>query len=183
MKISHGTAAGIALAMVISAPSQSKAGKIDAVSGASIAILAGTTTTTGSTAVANVKWRFNDSHAGEGTCVISLSGALTKSYTVPASSRSNEASSATYAITGLAASSTYSFTINISERAGGGGHQANSGKATFTTDAGASGILQVAPFGASHSSTGYDAFGRRLGRIPASTVQYSTQGAGIEIQR
>jgi hypothetical protein len=39
---------------------------IDAVSGASIAILAGTTTTTGSAATANVNWRFNDGHAGTG---------------------------------------------------------------------------------------------------------------------
>jgi|GEM_PF-1750482 hypothetical protein len=173
MRIGHQACAGIALAILL-APASPRAGVIDAVSGASIGILAGTTTTTGSSAVANVKWRFNSGHAGEGTCVISLTGALTKSYTVPASARTNEQTSATYAITGLAAKSTYSLTINITK----GGHQANSGKATFTTDGsgGPSAILPGTAYGAGRPSVGYDAFGRRLGRIPRDLVDFTRNG-------
>jgi len=179
MNNAHRPMAGIILAAALLAAGSARAGVIDAVSGASIAILAGTTTTTGSTAVANVNWRFNDGHAGEGTCVISLTGALTKSYTVPASARTNERTSATYAITGLAAKSTYSITININ----GSGHQANSGKATFTTDAGASAILGKAPYASARPPVGYDVFGRRLGRVPQDLVGFGQNGAQFDPTR
>lgn len=177
MKFAKFTLAGVALGAALLVPAASHAGVIDAVSGASIGILAGTTTTTGTTAVANVKWQFNNGHASQGNCVISLTGALTKSYSVAASARTNERTSATYQITGLAAKSTYSFTIKISE----GGNQANSGKATFTTDAGTgpSSILPQAPYGAARPSVGYDAFGRRLGRVVPAGVSFGQVGGAL----
>ncbi|HXP91653.1 MAG TPA: hypothetical protein VN931_12075 [Fibrobacteria bacterium] len=179
MKNQHRPLAGIAVAASLLVPCAARAGVIDAVSGASIAILAGTTTTTGTAATANVNWRFNDGHAGQGTCVISLTGALAKSYTVPASARTNERTSATYAITGLAAKSTYSFTIKISE----GGNQANSGKATFTTDAGTSSILGKGPYAGARPPVGYDVFGRRLGRVPQDLVGFGPGGAQFDPTR
>jgi len=175
----HKAAWAIPLAIAFLAPGAARAGVIDAVSGASIQILAGTTTTTGTAATANVNWRFNDGHAGQGTCVISLTGALTKSYTVPASARTNERTSATYAITGLAPKSTYSFTIKISE----GGNQANSGKATFTTDAGTSAILGKSPYANARPPVGYDVFGRRLGRVPQDLVGFGPNAAQFDPNR
>lgn len=63
----------------------------------------------------------------------------------------------------------------VSSRAGSWAHL------SFSTD-GASAILDRTPV-APQAATGYDAFGRRLGRIPSSAATFSSQqGAQVQIQ-
>ena len=89
-------------------------------------------------------------------------------------------SSKSLTVSGLTAGTKYYALVagwegGVSSRAGSWAHL------SFTTDA-ASAILDrtsVSP----HPVAGYDAFGRRLGRIPTASSIFSSQGAQVQIQR
>jgi hypothetical protein len=162
------TGLGLAIAAAIVPSNRSLAGVVDATSGASIQVLGGSTTDTS----ANVIWRMVK-RSGEGVCVINLKTPYAQAISVPASVRTAEATSANFTFGGLLPGTTYTFTINVR----GGGGSAKSNVATMITNGKTSSIVAPIPYNAARPSVGYDAFGRRLGRIPQSGVAYSPQGA------
>ena len=169
MKAKHWAFAGLGVAAAIALVpySATNAGTVDATTGASIQVTGGTTTDSSATIIWKMRGR-----AGEGNCVINLLTPSARAIAVPASARTNEAISATYTFAGLVPATTYTFMINTR----GGGGSASSNQSKFVTDPKkVTGILLQTPYGAARPTGGYDAFGRRLGRVPQDAVQF---GAG-----
>ena len=170
MKAKHWAVAGagIAAAMALVPYDASSAGTVDATTGASIQVIGGTTTDTAAT----INWKMIE-RAGEGNCTINLLTPTARAIAVPASARTNESVKATYTFGGLTAATTYTFTINTR----GSGGSARSNQSKFVTDPKKSaGILLQTPYGAARPTTGYDAFGRRLGRVVPAGVRFGAEG-------
>ena len=148
---------------------------VDATSGSSIKVTSSTCTSTGAT----VSWTYTKSN---GTWKLYYGTTNVAAPTTTGWASTASPSSKTATISGLTAGTKYYALLagwegGVSSKAQSYAHM------SFTTDGTApSAILDRTPVPLG-TSAGYDAFGRRLGRIPASSVQFSSQGAGVQIQR
>lgn len=175
------TALAAAIAALVALPLSQRAfsGTIDAVSGASIKILGGTTTDTSATP----KWQITDGNAkSSGTMTMYLNtvnnGQSSRTVSIPVSSRRSEGTSATYTVTGLLPATKYYFWFKVVE---GTRYSASSGLDSLKTDSKTSGVDR--PTTTRAIANGYvptDAVGRRL---PASSrAPYSIQPYGTFVQ-
>jgi len=148
----------------------------DAVSGASIAILGGNTTDT----TATISWKMNNQGTRNGTMVWNLNtvnnGTTSKKVGIPASVRQNEATSATYTITGsLIPATKYYFWLYCSE----GNYSAKSVTDSFTTEKTTTSIQQKNQMVIPMAYNSVDPLGRRLQNQGA--IQLSQFGSKIDL--
>jgi hypothetical protein len=160
----------VGLAAILGLMSLASAGivTVDANSGASIKMSTGTCTSNS----ASITWTMT--HQGGtwrvyyGTTNVAAPSTAGWATTLTPSGR-------TISITGLTANTKYYGLVagwqgGVSSRAETYLH------VTFTTDAGTSSILPRASYGAARPSVGYDAFGRRMGRVPQDVVNFGQGG-------
>jgi len=148
---------------------------VDATSGSSIKVSSATCTSTGAT----ISWTYSKSN---GTWRLYYGTTDVAAPSTSGWATTASPSSKTATISGLKSGTKYYALLagwegGVSSRAQSYAHL------SFTTDGTApSSIVDrtSVPVG---TGAGYDAFGRRMGRIPASAVQFTPQGAGIQIQR
>lgn len=166
----------VLLAAALGSATMASAGTItvDATSGSSIKVTSATCTSTGAT----VSWTYNKTN-GIWRLYYGTTDVAAPTTTGWASTASPTSKTAT--LSGLTAGTRYYALLagwegGVSSRAQSYAHM------SFTTDGGTISILDR-PASSVQPAPGYDAFGRRMGRIPASSVQFSTQGAGVRIQR
>jgi len=174
MKAQRKTGVGFAAVFGLAAMVSAGTVTIDGKSGASINVTSATCKSNSVT----VNWTMNQGGGNwrfyYGTTDVAAPSTTGWGTTVTPSSKS-------LTVNGLTAGTKYYALVagwegGVSSRAGSWAHL------TFTTDA-ASAVLDRT-FVTLQPVTGYDAFGRRLGRIPSSTATFSSQqGAQVQIQR
>jgi hypothetical protein len=172
MKTTQGLAAslGMALAAVLGLSRFAASGTIDAVSGSSIKVTGGTTTTTGAT----INITFGHS-GGTRRCYYDVADhtAIT-GFTKFASASGN-----TFTLSGLTAGTSYYYWIQITQS---GEKTASFHPTTTIKTDGASSVLRRIPESAGNRSY-VDPLGRRIGQQRGSApVRISPDGAGIRIE-
>ncbi len=150
---------------------------IDAMSGASIQILGGTTTDVSAT----VNWKVTNGDArGNGTMTLYMNtvnnGTSSKSMVIPSSARSAERTSASYTITGLTPATKYFFWMRITS----GSYLATGGTDTLRTEPKSSSILGLTKGAAPQGQMPVDVMGRRLPSRGFAPVRFSSSGAQIQ---
>jgi len=167
---------GIALAIALGSAATTRAGTItvDATSGSSIKVSSATCTSTGAT----ISWTYTKSN---GTWKLYYGTTNVAAPTTTGWATTASPTTKTATITGLVAGTKYYALLAGWE--GGASSKAQSyAHMSFTTDGSAPSSILDRSLATPPGAQGYDAFGRRMGRIPASAVQFSSQGAGIQIQ-
>lgn len=148
---------------------------VDATSGSSIRVSSATCTSTSVT----VTWTFNQ---GGGNWRFYYGTTNVAPPTVSGWATTVTPSGKSLTVSGLTAGTKYYATLagwegGVSSRAGSYAHM------SFTTDGVVSAVLDRT-FVSPQPVAGYDASGRRLGRIPSSAAMFSSQqGAQVQIQR
>ena len=162
---------GIATLIALGASATTRAGTVtvDATSGSSIKVSSATCTSTGAT----VAWTYSKSN---GTWKLYYGTTNVAAPTTTGWASTASPSSKTATISGLTAGTKYYALLagwegGVSSRAQSYAHL------SFTTDGKADGIRHETPYGAAQPSTGYDAFGRRLGRVLPAGVMFGENGA------